>query len=77
MLLIHFSLAPTESIQELEGADRSTTRLQVVENSLNAEGDRFEIVYVRGHLVHSSSERSDKEESLKKRVQVTGRALID
>ena len=64
MLLVHFLLAPTESSQQLECSYWSLTSLKVIEDPLNAEGNRFEVVNVRRHLIDCPSERTDDEQSL-------------
>jgi hypothetical protein len=64
MLLVHLSVSPTEGIEQFEGPNGYLSGLQIVEDSLQVEGYRLEVVDVSGHLVHSSSESSDKEHTL-------------
>jgi hypothetical protein len=77
VLLIHFSLAPSEGREELEGADGMSARLEVIEDPLHAKGDAVEVLHVGRHLIDGSSEVSDEKEGLKERVQVASSALIN
>ncbi len=61
MLLIHLSLAPPEGIEQLKGPDRLLARLQIIEDTLEAERYRLEVIDVRRHLVHCSAEGSINE----------------
>ena len=65
MLLIHFSLAPPEGREELEGADGMIARLEVIEDPLHAKGDAVEVLHVGRHQIDGSSEGPDEEEGLK------------
>jgi hypothetical protein len=76
VLLVHFPLAPPERVEELEGAHWPLPRLQVVEDTLDAEGDRLEVVDVGGHVVDGAAEGTDEEEGLEERVQIAGGALV-
>ena len=76
MLLVHLPLRPAEAVEQLEGAHGRLPRLQVVEDALDAEGDRLEVVDVRRHVVHGQAEGADEEQGLQQRVQVAGRPLV-
>ena len=39
MLLVHFSLAPTKSVEQLESTHGAFSRLQIIENALDTKGD--------------------------------------
>lgn len=77
MLFVHLLLAPAESVQKLYGAHGSLARLQVVEDTLKTERDRFKIVNISGHGVDGPAEGPDHEEGLQKGVEVAGGAFVD
>ena len=77
MLLVHLPLTPAERVEQLEGAHGALPRLQVVEDALDAEGDRFEVVDVRRHVVDGAAEGADEEQGLEEWVQVASGALVD
>ena len=64
MLLIHFSLAPTESVKELESSHWVLLCLQIVENALDTEGYTLEIINICRHLIDSSPESAHHKECL-------------
>lgn len=76
MLLVHFLLAPSKGVQKFKRSDCPSTGLEVVEDALNTIGYGFEVVDVGGHLVNSSSERTDYKESLHERVKIASCAFI-
>ena len=77
MLLVYFPLRPAESIQELYGSYWLFASLEVIEYSLQAKRDWFEVLNVNRHVVHSFSEGFNNEESLYEGVKVASCTFID
>lgn len=77
MLLVHFPPVPSKGVKQLICSHCLLTRLQVVENSLDAERNRFKIIYVSRHLINCSSEGSVDKQRLEERVEIASCPLID
>ena len=51
--------------------------MQVVKDSLQTKGNAFKIIGICRHVIDSSSECSDDEESLKQTIHVTSGSFVD
>lgn len=70
-------LTPPKGIQEFDGPYWRIPCLQIVKDSLETERNALEVIDVNGHLVDSSPESSDHEESLQDGVHVASGAFVD
>ena len=76
MLLVHFLLTPTESIEQLNSPYCIFACLKIVKYSLQAEWDRFVLIYLGRHKVNSSSKSFVDKQSLYQWVQVASSSFV-